>query len=52
MSLDDSIHDDDEQFAFGDLTVLVEKNFYQNIGDKLKIDFIEGQGIVVERTDG
>ena len=52
MSLDDSIHDDDEQLVFGDLTVLVEKNIYQNIGDKLKIDFIEGQGIVVERTDG
>ena len=52
VSLDDSIHDDDEQLVFGDLTVLVEKNFYQNIGDNLKIDFIEGQGIVVERTDG
>ena len=51
VSLDDAIHDDDEQLAFGDLTVLVEKQFYQSLGGKLKIDFVEGQGIVVEHTD-
>lgn len=52
MSLDDSIHNDDEQLVFGDLTVLMEKRFYQSMGDKLKVDFVEGQGIVVERMDG
>ena len=49
VSLDDSIQDDDEQLAFGDLTVLVNKQFYQSVGGKLKIDFVEDQGIVVER---
>ncbi|MDR2573274.1 MAG: hypothetical protein LBC94_02825 [Desulfovibrio sp.] len=48
VTLDDAAHDDDEQFVFGDLTVLVKKQFYHSIDGKLKIDFLEGQGIVVE----
>lgn len=29
----------------------MDKNFYQKIGDNLKIDFVEGQGITVERIE-
>ena len=48
MSLEDSIQDDDECIVFDGLSVLVEKNFYRNSGDKIRIDFVEGQGITVE----
>lgn len=48
MSLDDSIDVNDEQIKIGDLTILMDKSTFARIGDKVKVDFVEGQGITVE----
>lgn len=32
------------------LIVLMDKDFHRNNADKVKIDFVEGQGITVEFT--
>lgn len=50
MSLDDSIQENDVQTDVDGLIVLMDKDFHRNNADKVKIGFVEGQGITVEFT--
>lgn len=49
MTLDESIQDNDDRIVRDGLTVLIDKALHKTVGD-LKIDFVEGRGITVERV--
>lgn len=43
------MQDNDDRLVFDGLTVLIDKALHTAVGE-LKIDFVEGRGITVERA--
>lgn len=48
VSLDDTINDNDVRIEVDGLTILSDRSFYEQHGGNLKIDYVDGQGMVVE----